>query len=253
MTPDRAVSGFARFEVETLPFIFSVVQNDRRTLASLPERRAANHGKSRPQKHFLHRLPIVKKLVLIPLTKIQIHDFHWRLFPTTARIDQLLWSIQISSQHEFGVRDDDTKAAARLENAMGFASDPLSVDKRKMLHHMFAKDTVEAFVWERERPAEINEVVHILVTKSVDIYPVRFVDTSRAGAKVQEQRSRALRESSANSRFLPSEYIPHSESKKMKIPARNRQKPVTKKPEQEATQESQLRRSERQLRSRWRG
>jgi hypothetical protein len=49
-----------------------------------------------------------------------------------------------------------------------------------------------------------------------------------------------ITESVPNSKSLPRERIPDSEPKKVEIPASNRQKAVTKKPEEKVTQESQF-------------
>jgi hypothetical protein len=85
-----------------------------------------------------------------------------------------------------GVRDDDSKATADTENTMHLLSNPLSVRKGEVLHHMFAEDTIERLIWERERSAEVNQIVHVLITKSIDIHPVSTVNASRAGTEVQE-------------------------------------------------------------------
>jgi len=85
-----------------------------------------------------------------------------------------------------GVRDDDSKATAETENTMYLPSYPLSVRKGEVLHHMFAEDTVERLIRERERSAEVNQIVHVLITKSIDIHPVSTVNASRAGTEVQE-------------------------------------------------------------------
>ena len=69
---------------------------------------------------------------------------------------------------------------------MYLPSYPLSVRKGEVLHHMFAEDTVERLIWERERSAEVNQIVHVLITKSIDIHPVSTVNASRAGTEVQE-------------------------------------------------------------------
>lgn len=138
-----AASGLACFDVKALPFIFPIVQNYGRALARLTECGSANRCKSGSQQHLLNRLPIIKKLMFVALTEIHIHDFHWRFLPTATPIHQLLRSINISSQHELRVRHHDPKAAAQAKNAMDLSSDALSLRKRKMLQHVFAKDTVE--------------------------------------------------------------------------------------------------------------
>ena len=119
---------------------------------------------------------------------------------------------------------------------MHLARYPLSVGQGEVLHHVFAENTIERPVWERKWSTEVNQEAHILIAKPVDIHPVSIVKPSRAGAQVQEERAWPTGQSFANSRFLPSERIPDSDSKKMKIPPRNGQKAVTEKQQQEVTQ-----------------
>jgi hypothetical protein len=69
---------------------------------------------------------------------------------------------------------------------MYLTSYPLSIRKGKVLYHVFAEHAIERLTWERERPAEVNQVVHVLIMKPIDIHPVRIVNASRTGAEVQE-------------------------------------------------------------------
>jgi hypothetical protein len=110
---------------------------------------AGNRFESGAQKHLLHSRPIIEKLVLVTLAKIQIHDFHWCCFASATPRDQLLGRIKISSQQEFGVRYDNSEAPAGAENTIYLSRQPLPVLKGKVLHHMFAEDTVERLTWER--------------------------------------------------------------------------------------------------------
>jgi len=51
---------------------------------------------------------------------------------------------------------------------------------------MFAEDAIERLIWERERSAEVNEIVYVLIMKPIDIHPMSIVDTPRSRAEVQE-------------------------------------------------------------------
>ena len=124
--------------------------------------------------------------MLVALAKIQIHDLHWCCFASATPRDQLIRRIKISSQQEFGVRYDNSEAAAETENTIYFPRQPLSVLKGKVLHHMFAEDAVERLTWEWERPAEVNQIMNVLITKPVDIHPAGVVNTPRAGTEIQE-------------------------------------------------------------------
>jgi hypothetical protein len=49
---------------------------------------------------------------------------------------------------------------------------------------MFAEDAIENLVWERERHTEVNQIMHVLIKKPVDIHPVSIVNAPRAGTEV---------------------------------------------------------------------
>ncbi|MGA2648438.1 MAG: hypothetical protein ABSF15_27455 [Candidatus Sulfotelmatobacter sp.] len=67
---------------------------------------------------------------------------------------------------------------------MYLPSYPLSVRKREVLYHMFAKDAIEHLVWERERYTKVNQIMHLLIKKPIDIHPVSIVNAPRAGTEV---------------------------------------------------------------------
>ena len=69
---------------------------------------------------------------------------------------------------------------------MYLPSYPLSVRKGKVLDHMLAEDAIKRFVWEREGPAEVNQIMHVLITKPVDIHPVGIVNAPRSRTKIQK-------------------------------------------------------------------
>jgi hypothetical protein len=61
---------------------------------------------------------------------------------------------------------------------------PLSVREGKVLQHMFAENAIERLVWERERLAEINPIMDVVIPKPVDIHPMIIVNAAGAGAEV---------------------------------------------------------------------
>ena len=69
---------------------------------------------------------------------------------------------------------------------MYLPSYPLPVLKGKVLHYMFAEDAIERLAWERQRSAEVNQIMHVLISNSIDIHPVSIVNTTRSGTKIQE-------------------------------------------------------------------
>jgi hypothetical protein len=69
---------------------------------------------------------------------------------------------------------------------MYLPSYPLSVLKGKVLYHMLAEDTFKGLVWEREGSAEVNQIMHVLISKPVDIHPAGIVNAPRPRTKIQE-------------------------------------------------------------------
>jgi hypothetical protein len=67
---------------------------------------------------------------------------------------------------------------------MYLPSYPLSVRKGKVLDHVLAEDAVKRLVWEREGSAEVNQIMHVLISKPVDIHPVSIVNAPRAGTEI---------------------------------------------------------------------
>jgi hypothetical protein len=51
---------------------------------------------------------------------------------------------------------------------------------------MFAEDAIERLTWERQRPAEVDQIMDPLITKPVDIHPADVVNTPWAGTEIQE-------------------------------------------------------------------
>jgi hypothetical protein len=51
---------------------------------------------------------------------------------------------------------------------------------------MFAENAVERLTGERERPAEVDQVMNVLITKPVDIHPEGVVNTPWTGTEIQE-------------------------------------------------------------------
>jgi len=67
------------------------------------------------------------------------------------------------------------------------------------------------------------------ITKPIDIHPVSIGSAPWAGTEIQEYRLLAVGKKIANSSFLRRDRIPESKSKKVDVPARYREKTVTKK------------------------
>lgn len=67
---------------------------------------------------------------------------------------------------------------------MYLPSYPLSVRKGEVLHDVFAENAIERLVWERERSAEVNLIMDVLIPKPIDIHPMSIVNAPRAGAEV---------------------------------------------------------------------
>ena len=205
-------------------------------MALLAKSRAADRFEPGAQKHFLNGRPIVEKLVLVALAKIQIDDFHRCFSALSTPRHQFVRSIEISPQYTFGVGDDNPEAAAGTENALGLPRQPLSVLKRKMLQHMLAEDTAERLVGERQRPAEINQVMDILIAKPIDIHPVNIVDAPRAGTEIQKYGCLTGGEKTANAAVLPRDRISGPDSKKMRLPARYCEEAVAEKKQEKLAQ-----------------
>jgi hypothetical protein len=124
--------------------------------------------------------------VFVALAKIQVYDLHWCCFANATPRDDLIRCIKISSQQEFGVRHDNSEASAETEDTIYLLRQPLSILKRKVFHHMFAENAVERLTGERERPAEVDQVMNVLITKPVDIHPEGVVNTPWTGTEIQE-------------------------------------------------------------------
>lgn len=85
---------------------------------------------------------------------------------------------------------------------MYLASYPFPVRKGEVLHHMFTKNAVKRLLWERKRAAKVNQIMHILITKPIDIHPMGIVKTPRARTEIEKQRRLPIGEKVANSGFL---------------------------------------------------
>lgn len=176
--------------------------------------------------------------MLVSLPEIEIHNLHRCPFASAAPLNQFSWRFEVAPQHKFAVRHYDSKTAPGMKYAIHFPSDLLPVLEREVLHHMLTEDSIERPIGKRKRPTKVDEVVNILIGKSIHIHPMRIVQPAWARAQVEKQRGLQIRNRAMNSRFLPGEYIPDPESKKVNVPTRDCQEPVTKKPEEKIAQEN---------------
>jgi len=124
--------------------------------------------------------------MLVALPEIEIDDLHRGPCGFAATDNQFLRSFQVSPQHQFGVRDDDSETAVRTKNAMYLTRDPLSILKGKVLHHMFTENSIERLVGKGEWPSKVEQVVNVSIAKSIYIHPVNIIEAARARAQVQK-------------------------------------------------------------------
>lgn len=235
-TDDRAGSCLHGFHVKALPLILRIVENNRGTAITLAKRRPVDNAESGAQQHLFHSRPVVSELMFVTLPEIQVHNLHWRTFAIAAAFNQFLWRLEIASQRKLTVRHHDSKTAAGPENAMNFASDFLSIFASEVLHYVFAEDAVKRGVVKRKRLGKVQEILNILVGKSVHVYPMRIFETAWTRAQVEKQRSFQLRSTATNPGFLPGKRIPDPESKEVQVPTCDSQEAMTEKPEEKVTQ-----------------
>jgi hypothetical protein len=191
--------------------------------------------KSCGQQHLSHGMPVVEKLVLVSLPKVQINDLHRCFVAGTAPFHQFLGRFEVATQYVFCIGDNYTKAAAMTENAMNFPRNSFTILEREMLENVFAEDTIEWLIWERKRPAEIQKKVNALVPEPVHIHPVIVINAPWTGTKIQKHWFFSAGKKVRDSNLLAADRIPSANAKKVNVPARNRQEAMAKKQQKKLT------------------